>query len=155
MITVRNAIENDIKKINELLYQVQQIHHQVRPDLFKKGTKKYTTEEIKKILLDKTKPIFVIVDDNEICGYAFCIIEEKNSSTLQKIKTLYIDDLCVDITKRSKHYGTKLYEYVLNYAKEINCYNVTLNVWADNLDALAFYQHIGMKVQKIGMEKIL
>ncbi len=155
MIIVRNANGKDIKKINELLYQVQEIHHQVRPDLFKNGTKKYTTEEIKRILQDKTKPIFVIVDDNEICGYVFCIIEEKNSATLQKIKTLYIDDLCVDITKRSKHYGTKLYEYVLNYAKEINCYNVTLNVWADNLDALAFYQHIGMKVQKIGMEKIL
>lgn len=34
-------------------------------------------------------------------------------------------------------------------------YNVTLNVWADNKDAVHFYEKIGMHIQKIGMEKIL
>lgn len=71
------------------------------------------------------------------------------------IKTLYIDDLCVDETARGKHIGTSLYEYVLKYAKEQGCYNVTLNVWADNVNAVKFYEKIGLKIQKIGMEKIL
>lgn len=156
MIKIRLAKEEDIKKINELLFQVQKIHSDVRPDLFKANTKKYTTLEIKKILNDINKPIFVATDElNEIYGYAFCIIIENNSSTLNNIKTLYIDDLCVDQAKRLNHIGTMLYEYVLNYAKEINCYNVTLNVWADNKEALKFYEHIGMRIQKIGMEKIL
>lgn len=156
MIKIRLAKEEDIEKINELLFQVQKIHSDVRPDLFKANTKKYTTLEIKKILNDKNKPIFVATNGlNEICGYAFCIIIENNSSTLNNLKTLYIDDLCVDKTKRLNHIGTMLYEYVLNYAKEINCYNVTLNVWADNKDAVKFYEHIGMKIQKLGMEKII
>lgn len=156
MIKIRLAKEEDIEKINELLFQVQKIHSDVRPDLFKANTKKYTTLEIKKILNDINKPIFVATDElNEIYGYAFCIIIENNSSTLNNIKTLYIDDLCVDQAKRLNHIGTMLYEYVLNYAKEINCYNVTLNVWADNKEALKFYEHIGMRIQKIGMEKIL
>lgn len=44
---------------------------------------------------------------------------------------------------------------MLDFAKTINCYNVTLNVWADNKNALKFYENIGLKVQKICMEKIL
>lgn len=32
---------------------------------------------------------------------------------------------------------------------------IVLNVWADNTAALRFYERIGMKVQKIGMETIL
>ena len=56
---------------------------------------------------------------------------------------------------RGGHIGTKLYEYVLDFAKKSGCYNVTLNVWADNTAALKFYENIGLRVQKIGMEKIL
>lgn len=56
---------------------------------------------------------------------------------------------------RGEHIGTKLYEYVLDFAKKSGCYNVTLNVWADNTAALKFYEKIGLRVQKIGMEKIL
>jgi len=68
---------------------------------------------------------------------------------------LYIDDLCVASTSRRKGIGRKLFDYVIEYAKSINCYNVTLNVWADNKSAVKFYQSIGMKIQKISMEKIL
>ena len=71
------------------------------------------------------------------------------------IESLYIDDLCVDENARGGHIGTKLYEYVLDFAKKNGCYNVTLNVWADNVSAVGFYEKIGLRVQKIGMEKIL
>ena len=56
---------------------------------------------------------------------------------------------------RKNHIGTALYEYVIAYAKEIQCHNVTLNVWADNKEAVAFYEKIGLKIQKITMEKRL
>ena len=71
------------------------------------------------------------------------------------VKTLYIDDLCVDENERGKHIGKTLYDFVVSYAKKNGYYNVTLNVWADNKKAVGFYEKIGLKVQKIGMEKIL
>ena len=74
---------------------------------------------------------------------------------LTDIKTLYIDDLCVDETLRGKHIGKNLYEAVLIYAKEHDCYNVTLNVWACNTSAMRFYEACGLKPQKVGMEVIL
>lgn len=154
-LVIRKANKNDISGLGTLLFEVQKIHSDVRPDLFIEGTRKYTDIELEEILKDEAKPIFVAEVDGTIVGYAFCIISIPNSHTLKPIKTLYIDDLCVDEKLRGLHIGKELYTYVLSYAKEIGCYNVTLNVWADNENAVDFYKKIGLKVQKIGMEKIL
>ena len=155
--TVRFACEKDIPQMNSLLYQVERVHQQGRPDLFKEGAKKYTDNELKDMLKDKTKPIFAAVDENDVMkGYAFCVFQEhKGDNVLTDIKTLYIDDLCVDEAARGAHIGRSLYEYVLDYARNNEYYNVTLNVWADNKNAVKFYDKLGLKIQKIGMEKIL
>lgn len=153
---IRRAKEEDIPYLNKLLYQVHKVHFETRPDLFKEETKKYTDNELIQLIHNEIKPIFVYESDNIILGYAFCVHEQHiNDNNLTDIKTLYIDDLCVDENYRGKHIGTKLYEYVLDYARKEGCYEVTLNVWADNTNALKFYESIGLRIQKIGMEKIL
>ena len=101
---------------------------------------------------DDSKPVFVF-DDGNVLGHAFCVITEvKGDKLLQDIKTLYIDDICVDEKARGKHVATALYEHVRDYAKAIGCTNITLNVWEGNTPALSFYRKMGMKVQKTTME---
>lgn len=152
---IRRATLTDIDGINKLLYEVHKVHSDKRPDLFKVGSKKYTNEELAKIIVDDNRPIFVYVDNDDILGYTFCVFIKNNSNSLTDILTLYIDDLCVDENARGKKVGTSLYNYVLQFAKEAGCYNVTLNVWACNNSALKFYEKCGLSVQKIDMEKIL
>lgn len=153
---IRRAAESDICMINKLLYEVHKIHSDVRPDLFKPGAKKYNDDELKIIIADNKKPVFVAEKDGNILGYAFCIHQQYiNNNNMTDIKTLYIDDICVDENVRNLHIGRSIYEYVLDYAKIHGYYNVTLNVWADNINAVKFYESLGMKIQKIGMEKIL
>ena len=152
---IRRATLTDIDGINKLLYEVHKVHSDKRPDLFKVGSKKYTNEELAKIIVDDNRPIFVYVDNDDILGYAFCVFIKNNSNSLTDILSLYIDDLCVDENARGKKVGTSLYNYVLQFAKEAGCYNVTLNVWACSNSALKFYEKCGLSVQKIGMEKIL
>ena len=155
-LSIRRAKESDIPIINKLLYQVLKVHSDARPDLFKPGTKKYTDEELKEILADDKTPVFVAEKDGNVLGYAFCVHQQYiNNNNMTDIKTLYIDDLCVDEASRGAHIGKTLYEYVIDYAKKQGYYNVTLNVWADNVNAAKFYEKIGLKVQKIGMETIL
>lgn len=152
---IRKAEERDIKGLIKLLYQADAVHHGIRPDLFKSNTPKYDEQELERILTDDTKPIFVY-DDGDVLGHAFCqIIEIKDHRLLQNIKTLYIDDICVDESVRGKHIGLALYEYVRDYAKSIGCYNITLNVWEGNDSAYCFYKSMGMQIQKTGMETIL
>lgn len=152
---VRKAKKSDIGRIIDLLHQVNMVHHVIRPDLFKPYTTKYNEQELEELLNDDSKPIFVY-DDGDVLGHAFCQINEvRNHALLQNVKTLYIDDICVDEQARSKHIGKALYEFVRDYAQSIGCYNITLNVWEGNDSAYSFYKNMGMKVQKTGMEVIL
>ena len=152
---IRRAEEKDLKKIKDLLNQVLMVHHNARPDIFKANCRKYTDSEILEIIADDKRPIFV-ADDGEVLGYCFCIIQEhKNDNILTDIKTLYIDDLCVDENARGKHVGKALFQYAKNYAKVCGCYNLTLNVWEGNDSAMKFYENCGLKTQKTGMEVVL
>ncbi len=153
---IRRAQISDIQDILKLLVQVNMVHHKVRPDLFDGPKTKYTKDELKEIILDDKRPIFVYFEDGHVLGYAFTVHQQHlNDNILTPIKTLYIDDLCVDEEKRGMHIGHKLYDYVIDYAKKNDYYNVTLNVWNGNDSAMAFYNKVGLKVQKVGMEKIL
>ena len=154
--TIRRASQNDIPALSELLRQVCNVHHQGRPDLFKPEGTKYTPEQLAELIRDDSRPIFVAVAEEGVKGYAFCVFKQHLHDTcVTDIKTLYIDDLCVDELCRGQHIGRQLYEYVLQFARESGCYNVTLNVWSCNPSSIQFYESCGLVPQKIGMEKIL
>ena len=154
---IRRAKENDIPDVLKLLVQVCMVHHNGRPDLFKGPATKYTAEQLKEIFRDDRRPVFVLTnEDDKVLGYAFCVYQEHfGDNILTDIRTLYIDDLCVDEDCRGQHIGKQLYEYVLDYARKNGFYNVTLNVWNCNESAMKFYQKCGLVPQKVGMEKIL
>lgn len=154
---IERAQIKDMEGINKLLKQVLMVHHNGRPDLFKADVKKYTDEELAAIIQDDSRPIFVARDEmGTVMGYAFCVYQQYvNNNILTDVKTLYIDDLCVDETLRGQHVGKQLYDYVLAFAKENGFYNVTLNVWSCNEGAMKFYEKCGLKPQKVGMEVIL
>lgn len=155
---IRRAQESDVEGINRLLFQVLAVHHEGRPDLFRENVKKYTDQELAAIIRDDSRPVFVGVDEasQQVLCYAFCVFQQyKDSNILTDIKTLYIDDLCVEKQCRGQRIGRMIYEYVLDFARREGCYNVTLNVWACNEPARRFYESCGLAPQKIGMEKIL
>ena len=152
---IRRACPKDIKRIIKLLHQVNMVHYEIRPDLFKPLTTKYGEQELESILKDDNKPVFVY-DDGEVRGYAFCqLTEVRDNLLLQDCKSLYIDDICVDEQARGRHVGKALYEYVCEFARQAGCHNITLNVWEGNEAALSFYRNMGMLIQKTTMEVIL
>ena len=154
--TVRRAVISDIPGILNLLVQVDMVHHNGRPDLFKGPATKYSAEELAQMIPDDHAPIFVCTEGDTVLGHAFCLHkQETDDAVLTDIKTLYIDDICVDESHRGQHVGKMLCEHVLAYAKEAGIYNVTLNVWSCNPGAMRFYEAMGFQPQKIGMEIIL
>ena len=123
---IRRATEQDIPGLDALLLQVLNVHAAARPDLFKPNTRKYTDHELRAIINNMTD-----------------------------VRTLYIDDLCVDEASRGQHIGEALYHHVLDFARREGFYRVTLNVWACNPKAMGFYEHLGLVPYHIGMEQIL
>ncbi|MBQ8689869.1 MAG: GNAT family N-acetyltransferase [Clostridia bacterium] len=155
-ISIRRATASDMSAICNLLEQVLTVHHNGRPDVFKPNCRKYTDNELKSIISDDKTPIFVAENATRVVGYAFCVIKlTEGDNILCDMKTLYIDDLCVDENERGASIGKMLYTYVKEYAKSIGCYNLTLNVWECNPGAKRFYEKMGLVPQKTVMEAIL
>ena len=153
---VCRAKEQHISGVINLLKQVGQVHHLGRPDLFRAGAQKYNETDLQEILHDENRPIFIAEEAGQVLGYGFCILKAtKNDPVLADHITLYIDDLCVDENCRGQHIGKAVYAHIVRYAKDLGCDSVTLNVWAFNDSAKGFYESLGMKPQKIGMEMLL
>lgn len=154
---IRRAENRDTGAVLGLLHQVLEVHADLRPDLFISGTTKYSDEELYAIFADDTRPVYVGVDEEDrVLGYAFCVLEEPNGSVnMTQHRTLYIDDICVDEKARGKHVATQLFEHVKAEAARLGCYNITLNVWAGNEAAEAFYTAMGMVPRKTMLELIL
>ena len=153
---IRFAAPQDIPGIIDLLKQVGQVHHLGRPDIFRAGAQKYNEAQVMAMLGKPTDPIFVACEDGKVLGYCFCIYQQQtNNAVLTDIKTLYIDDLCVDEQLRGRHIGKALYEAAVQMAKDSGCYNVTLNVWSCNPSAMRFYEAQGLVPQKVCMELVL
>lgn len=150
---IRRAKESDINGILKLLSQVLEVHAAIRPDLFITGKTKYTAEELSKLVKDDERPIYVAVDETEVIGYAFCMIEKiapTNCSVGRK--ELYLDDLCVDESVRGADVARRIFEYVKEESVRLECNYITLNVWDGNIAAQKFYEKMGMKPRKTMME---
>ena len=153
---IRLTTTNEIPGMIDLLKQVGEVHHQIRPDLFRAGAQKYNETDLEEVLKNPSRPIFGALEDGKLLGYCFCIIEEvKDNTVLCDVKSLYIDDLCVDETCRGQGVASKLYAHVCDYAKSIGCRSITLNVWCGNDNAMKFYESRGMKPRKSDMEASL
>ena len=150
---IRKAGLRDIPGMIELLKQVGQVHHEIRPDIFRAGAQKYDEAALAEILADPMRPTFVAVEGDFVLGYCFCIHENtQGDPVLTDRKELYIDDLCVDENRRGQGIAKALYAHTVAYAKECGCHNLTLNVWEGNDNARRFYELAGMTPRKTYME---
>ena len=153
---IRFAEPKDVPGILTLLRQVGKVHHDGRPDIFRTNAQKYGASQVIAMLDSTDTPIFVAAEGDTVLGYCFCMVKTYHEDpVIADHTTLYIDDLCVEENARGKKIGSALYETVCKYARMRKCYNVTLNVWSCNEAALRFYEKLGLKPQKIGMETIL
>lgn len=150
---IRNAEVRDIPGMIELLKQVGEVHHVLRPDIFRSGALKYNESDLEEILKDPARPIFVAVEGSFVAGYCFCVHKQTlGDSVLADQKELYIDDLCVDENRRGQGVAKALYAHALEYAKKSGCDAITLNVWHGNDTALRFYENAGFTPRKTTME---
>ena len=150
---IRPAVSADISGMIRLLYQVGDVHHVIRPDIFRSGALKYDEVALQTLLQDKTRPVFVAVEGDALLGYCFCVIKDYRGSGVQTDRVeVYIDDLCVEETCRGQGVATALYRHVTNWAKNMGCAFISLNVWCGNDSAMAFYEKMGMTPRHIMME---
>lgn len=150
---IRFAKAEDVSGILALLKQVGRVHHQGRPDLFRNGAQKYGASQVLAMLDSPKNPIFVASEGKKVVGYGFCQVKiYENDPVIADHTEIYIDDLCVAESCRGQGIGKAIYQEILRYAGMRKASSVTLNVWCCNESAMGFYEKLGLKPQKIGME---
>lgn len=150
---IRFAEAKDVTGILALLRQVGQVHHEGRPDIFRAGAQKYGASQVLAMLDSSKTPIFVAVEQDKVIGYGFCQVKVYDHDPVIADHTeIYIDDLCVDESCRGQGIGQAIYRAICRYAKMRKASRITLNVWCCNESAMGFYEKLGLKPQKIGME---
>lgn len=157
MVYLRELDTASIEGVLKLLFKVNALHHEGRPDLFKGGISKYDESELKARIGDKDNPIIVAHgEDGSVLGYVMLELEDKDETRLKPAcKTLYIDDLCVSSPHRGEGIGKSLYMKAKEIARQMGCHNLTLHSWGLNGNATAFYEHLGMKVMFTCFEEVL
>ncbi len=150
---IRFAEEKDISGLVELLRQVGQVHHEIRPDIFRGTCQKYDETALASLLKDPSRPIFIAERDSRVLGYCFCILRSfAGEPVMTDRQELYIDDLCVDQGCRGQGIAKALYRHVTDYAKRSGCAFITLNVWSGNDNAMKFYEKAGLTPRSVTME---
>lgn len=153
---IRFATEKDVPGILTLLRQEGNIHHAIRPDLFRPNGQKYGPSQVLAMLNKGDLPIFVAVEEEAVVGFAFCKVHTYyRDNVVVDHQACEIDEMCVEETCRRQKIGTALYEAVCRYAKQRKCRSVTLNVWQANEPAMKFYESLGLKTRMLGMEAVL
>jgi len=154
--TICKAEPRHIPGMIDLLRQVGQVHHEIRPDIFCSGALKYDAQALEALLQEEDKPIFIAEEAGVVAGYCFCQIREyAQGGALAQRRELYIDDLCVDEHHRGQHIGSALYAHACAFAEVAGCQFLSLNVWCGNDSAMKFYEKAGLTPRNIMMEKKL
>ena len=151
---IRRAEPKDAPRISALLKQVLEVHAAVRPDMYRSGTQKYSEADVTDLLNDPDCVMFVETDGNDrAIGYAICFRKTvADDGIIVGRRELYIDDLCVDEAERKQGVGQRLFAHMKTYAAENGFDWITLNVWNDNVNALAFYRKMGLRERKTILE---
>ena len=68
------------------------------------------------------------------------------------MKTIHLEDVCVDEACRGTGIGGALMEYVTDWAKANGCDHMDLDVWEFNEGARRFYERWGFATQKRRMD---
>jgi GNAT superfamily N-acetyltransferase len=89
--------------------------------------------------------ILISIDKNKITGYAFYFFTY--SSFLAK-KTLYLEDIYVTQSERTKGTGKLFFKELVKIAKKENCGRMEWCVLDWNKNAIRFYNNLGAKPMK-------
>ena len=150
---IRFAKENELVRVNELRKQVNDLHVEGKPEVFKAGFNDELRDYIYNIWDDPEQEIVVADLDGTICGFAVLHhIVKPATPFMYERDFIDVDEFCVDKDYRRQGVASEMITFMRNYAREKGFNRIELNMWEFNQDALAFYEAVGFKTYRRYME---
>lgn len=150
---VRFATEQDVEKVNELRKQINDLHVNGRPDIFRSGFCKELQDKAIVFIEDVDKNIIVVEVNGMVRGVA-CVqyVIKPQTATSNERKFYNVEEFGMDEKFRRQGIGRELFEFIKSDAKARGFDRIELNMWEFNESALKFYESVGFKTYRRYME---
>lgn len=143
---IRITETSDYLLLAVLNEEVQALHHNLYPKIFKPYDRNSVSTFFKDVMNNKQTKAFIATDGEKNVGYTLLFEVHTNENPFQYQRTyLLIDQLAVVKEMRTKGVGKLLLNAAINYAYERNIVTLELNHWTFNNDARGFFQKNGFK----------
>lgn len=154
--TVRLALKNDLERVNILRKQVNDIHVDSKPEVFKAGFSDELSDYVYTVWSDPEQDIVVGEVSGEICGFAVLkrVCYPENPFMYER-EFLSVEEFCVDSAYRRTGVATEMIRFIKDYANKKGLIRIELSVWEFNQDAVAFYEKAGFATYQRRMEMFI
>ena len=150
---IRFAAEQDLNSVNVLRKQVNDLHVQGKPEIFKPGFSQELQDYVYAIFADPQKRIVVCERDGAICGFVVLHHVVRPETPYMRVRDyLDVDEFGVDENHRRQGVATELMTFIRDYAQREGFQRIELNMWEFNEGALAFYEAVGFQTYRRYME---
>ena len=153
---VRFAEEKDLDRVNQLRKQVNDIHVEGRPDVFKAGFGAEIRGLARDMIEGENSNILVAEREGMICGMACVDYVDKPETPFGNARRFcHVGEIAVDEKYRRQGVAKELLEFIIADAKRRNLSKIELSVWAFNDAALEFYHSVGFCETRKWLEYIV
>lgn len=140
---------NDPKLIATLNEPVQNLHHELYPDMFKPYEFQAVHDYFNNVV-SKENHHFIVCEENEVAlGYVWFeeVVREETAFSSSK-HYIYIHQISVNEASRGKGVGKLLFTPIMELAKEKHIKRIGLDYWVRNSSAKQIYEKLGFELEK-------
>ena len=144
---IRPATQNDTFLLSSLCTDVQRMHADHYPQLFKMPQQDDFAESFfAEMLENPLVTVYIAEDGSQALGYVLCRLVEQPENVFTYLnRYLLIDQISVRPDEQRSGIGTMLLKQVQLHAAELGISKLQLNSWDFNLEAHAFFEKYGFK----------
>lgn len=147
---IRSASVKDYEAVENIMKQVQDLHIEWRPDIYKECDVVLSYEEFLGAV--GTETLLVAELAGRVVGILLFTYRHVGSDKQVKRDVLFIDAMAVDEAYRGKGIGHQMFDVVKQIVKEKQLDGIELQVNARNAKAKAMYESYGFTEKSINME---
>ncbi|MBQ1661949.1 MAG: GNAT family N-acetyltransferase [Treponema sp.] len=153
MIKIRKANRDDFEALEELYTELEKDAVMYQSEHFVLSPKGARSRQLEEILASENQVMLVAEDDGKVIGFAHVMLQKaKVVSCLKPQTNIYLQDLVVTSTLRSKGTGTQLLNAAKEYGREKGAEFFRTQVFPMNKDGMRFYERNGFSTKMITIE---
>jgi ribosomal protein S18 acetylase RimI-like enzyme len=142
---IRKAIGTDSLLLSSLCVDVQRLHAENHPEIFKlPQSDDFATSFFDELLADSTARSYIAEEEQQAIGYIFCkLFERPEGAFTYANRFLQIEHISVRPDAKQQGVGAALLKQVEKLARKLGVTKIQLNSWDFNTSAYTFFERHG------------